>query len=162
MSQLIMTVRPLYPAVSLRPLDQPREQISIRVLQAFMGDSSGVGGASRVSFTRSAAQAIGAHRIVRSVSATQVDYASQDDLSHADDVLGLSLNAASTGAQVEVLRDGEIVEPSWSFIALLPIYLGVNGLLTQVPPASGFLLPVGFATSPTSAVIDIGTPIDFN
>jgi hypothetical protein len=38
MSQLIMTVRPLYPVVAVSPLDASTQQMPVKVMQAYIGE----------------------------------------------------------------------------------------------------------------------------
>lgn len=125
---------------------------------------AGVNGADGGTYaTKIAATALGGHRIVRTVSGTDVGYASNDDVLHGDDVLGMTLGAASAGAVVQVANEQDITEPSWSWTPQEPLYLGLNGLVTQTPPESpaAFALVVGFATSATSARIRIEQPVYF-
>jgi hypothetical protein len=112
-----------------------------------------------------AAQILSGHRMVRSINATEADYASADEESHGDDVLGMTFGAAIEGANVVVITDDEVTEPSWNWTPLEPLFLGINGLITQVAPNEGgglaFSLVVGFATSATTARIRVETPIYF-
>lgn len=127
------------------------------------GPQGAVGASGNTSFTKTAAQALGGHRVVRLISAAAVDYADNATLAHGDDVLGVTTGAASLGADVTVVRTGEITEPSWNWTALEPLFLGRNGLLTQTAPslAAGdvFSLQVGVALSATTALIDIDSAI---
>lgn len=111
---------------------------------------------------KTAARALSGHRVVRATGADTVDYASVDDALMADDVLGLTLGAASAGATVYVLNNASVTEPSWAWTPLEPLFLGLDGLLTQTPlesPAAAFVLPVGFAQSSDTIMVRIGTPI---
>lgn len=132
-------------------------EVGTRGLQGTQGEP-GAGG-DQIIDARIAANTLGGHRIVR-VVAGEVDYASADDLEHMDDVLGLTLAAAAQGASVQVLREGSITEPSWSWSPGEPLFLGINGLITQTPGANAFDLPVGYAETATTAYITIGTPIE--
>ena len=83
---------------------------------------------------------------------------------HGDDVLGITLGAAVSGDEVQIQGSGEIVEPSWAWQPQEPIFLGVHGTMTQMPPAvdsAAFVLVLGFATSATSMQVRIETPIYF-
>lgn len=111
--------------------------------------------------TKLASAALGGHRIVRAVSATHVDYASADQITHGDDILGMTIGAASVGGTVQIVDSQDVAEPSWAWTPQEPLYLGLNGLLTQTPPdaPSAIAVVVGFATSATSARIRIDPPI---
>lgn len=95
------------------------------------------------------------HRLVTLNSSQQVVYASSSNLAHVDKVIGLTVGAATAGETIEIVRSGEVNEPSWEWSLNEPIFLGVDGVLTQTPPASGFLLFVAFPISPTRVFVDI-------
>jgi len=114
--------------------------------------------------TKVADGALSGHRIIRATGPDTAGYASADDEAHADDVLGMTTGAAASGASVTYVAEGEVIEPSWAWTPLEPLYLAADGLMTQVSPSStdaAFSLVVGFATGPTSARIRIETPIYF-
>lgn len=118
----------------------------------------GAGGDS-VAIVRVAQNAIGGHRIVRAVVG-EVDIATAMDAAHGDDLLGITTHAAVQGAPVQVLTSGAITEPSWSWTPGEPLFLGENGLMTHTPPADpAFEVTVGFAETPTTVFLSIGTPI---
>lgn len=134
----------------------------MRVASAGPQGPAGQNGADGGTYTtKLAASALGGHRIVRAVSATEVDYASNDVIAHGDDVLGMTIGAASAGATVQVANEQDITEPSWAWAPQEPLFLGTNGQITQDIPddSAAFLLVVGFATSATSARIRIEQPI---
>ena len=109
-----------------------------------------------------AAAALGGHRVVRALFDGRVDYASNDALAHANSVIGITTQAAAADAQIQVQAIGRITEPSWAWTEGLPVFAGVNGLLTQSPPAApaaAFSLVVGVATSPTSLNVAIKAPL---
>lgn len=109
---------------------------------------------------RTADQALGGHRIVRSTGAGTVDYADASQLLHGDDTLGLTTNAAAAGDAVNVLTFGSITESSWAFVPQQPVFLGANGLLVQVPAAeAAFLQQVGYAEAADTLFVDIDPPI---
>ncbi len=104
---------------------------------------------------------IAGHRAVISTGNDEVGYASNDIEDHQFRVIGITTNAASPGFPIEIRQFGEITEPSWSF-SVGPVYLGVNGQLTQTIPVSPalFALIVGYAISFTTIVVNIQTPIN--
>lgn len=102
---------------------------------------------------------IGGHRVVRAVFPSSARYASNTTLSDAPNVVGLTLGAVSSGTITKVVTSGGIIEPSWAWVEGLPIFVGVLGNLTQIPPTTGFQLIVGVATSPTSIFVSIRQPI---
>lgn len=120
----------------------------------------GPSGGSAMLFTASGA--IGGHRVLALDAANQVIYAGNDIPGTEHKIIGMSLNAAAPGGTINVVRSGEVIEPSWGWNTTLPVYLGVNGLLTQTPPAApaAYSLIVGFPTSPTGLFMTVREPIN--
>ena len=111
-------------------------------------------------FDAIAATAIGGHRVVAWRSDGQVEYA--DNLTPADAwaSVGVTTGAASAGGTVTVQPSGLLVEPSWSWTPLIPIYVGVNGLLTQtVPTLPAFLRIIAVAVTPTALWVAPQPPV---
>ena len=92
--------------------------------------------------TRTTVAPIGGHRVVIQEAAGTVSYADHTDPAHADMALGLTIEAADAGDEIQILVGGETIEPSWAWDVTRPIYLGANGLMTQTPPTTGFLQQV--------------------
>jgi hypothetical protein len=112
----------------------------------------GQAGASYLQYP--AAVALSGHRGVY-IAADGVRYAS-NDAENARALAGVTLGAANAGESVQVQTSGEISEPSWTWIVEQPVYLGLNGALTQVPPSSGVQVVVGLAVAPTKLLVRIG------
>lgn len=109
-------------------------------------------------FQGTAGQILGGHRVVRG-SSGDLTYASADIEEHGDDVMGVTMTASALGGTVSVFAAGEMEEPSWTWAPFEPIFLGLDGMLTQTPPIGAkFHLTIGFATSTTSMMIRIGNP----
>lgn len=120
------------------------------------------GPSGALAFNYPAAYPISGHRAVMLNAAGELVYASAGVLANADRVLGVTLNAAAAGDVVKVQRSGEVTEPSWSWSPDSPIYLGLDGVLTQTPPAppgSRFSLVIGVPLSPTTVFLNVGFPI---
>lgn len=96
---------------------------------------------------------ISGHKVVTVNNAGNVIYADNTIPAHANKVIGVTINAALTNQQVTIVPNGEISDPSFSWLPDYPIFLGTNGALTQMVPATGFFLIVGFPTSSTSMVV---------
>lgn len=89
-------------------------------------------------------------------------YASNDDPTHATRIVGMTTHAAIAGAPVAILTYGEITEPGWNWNVDQPVYLGIDGLITQIPPEAPdakFLVVVGFPISATALYINLGASI---
>jgi hypothetical protein len=122
------------------------------------------GPAGSASLFKIADSAIGGHRIVVTspVSDDDVLYASNTTANHANLVLGITLNAASAGGMLEIVRVGEVSEPTWNWTLGAPIFLGTEGLMTQTPPVNPtalFSLVVAFPITPTKIYVSIREPI---
>lgn len=104
---------------------------------------------------------ISGHKVVISSGNNEISYASNNVRDHQFRVVGITLNSANVGFPIEVRQFGEITEPSWNFV-VGPVFLGVNGELTQVPPVSPavFSLIMGYALSPTTINVNIQSPIN--
>ncbi|QEL64793.1 hypothetical protein OTERR_13170 [Oryzomicrobium terrae] len=113
------------------------------------------------SLTYPAGTALGGHRMVLLDATGSAVYADATDPSHALKVLGMTVGAAVAGYPVDIQTGGEITEPTWSWDVSLPVFLGANGLLTQVVPAapSAFSLVVGIPLSPTTLYVSLREPI---
>lgn len=110
--------------------------------------------------TAVAAVAVGGHRIVLLNADGEADYARADEITHASIVLGMTSHAAVEGADVDVLRIGELEEVSWSWTLNQPVYLGLDGLPVQSLPYNAvFSLVIGFPITPTRLFISIREPI---
>jgi hypothetical protein len=78
-------------------------------------------------------------------------------LSDINNVLGVTTGAAAEGEQVTVKQAGTVNNNSWTWVSGA-IYLG-DRVLTQTPPAAGFIQIVATATSATSILINVQLPI---
>lgn len=102
------------------------------------------------------------HRAVLYYPNGSVGYATNTDPTHGLRVLGITTGAALQGDPVEVKLLDHLTEPSWNWDVSKPIYLGADGVLTQMQPTApeaSFILVVGAPTSPTSMFINVGIPI---
>jgi hypothetical protein len=75
----------------------------------------------------------------------------------------LTLGAASVGATVSAIIFGYVSEPSWAWTPEEPVFLGPQGILTQVAPSlaagDAFQLQVAVAVSPTTILWAPQAPI---
>lgn len=121
---------------------------------------TGAAGSGAVVLDRVAAVSLGGHRVVRPLPDGTVDYATNLEPVSAVVPLWLTLGAATAGDPVQVVAFGEVTEPSWNWVLELPIFLSGNGLLTQVAPTSGLLVPVAAtAAEPSSILFQPRAPI---
>lgn len=115
----------------------------------------GTGGSSSVTYT--AGEALGGHRGVL-VDTGVAYYADSSVVADIGKLVGITTGAVSMGADAVVLTSGEITEPSWTWVPG-PVYLGLTGLLTQTPPATGFIQVVGIAMTATVLLVRIQDPV---
>lgn len=113
-------------------------------------------GAAYVEFV--AGVALGGHRAARLLNGEAV-YADHTSVADANVVLGITRGAAATGAVAQIQFAGLMNEPSWNWTPDQPVFVGLAGVLTQTPPASGFSLIVGVATASNQIFIGAKAPI---
>lgn len=77
---------------------------------------------------------------------------------HAGQCIGLALQSGSTGAELLVRTSGQHADPGWNWLPG-PVWCSDQGVLTQGPVSSGWLLKVGVAVNATTLNIDIDDPI---
>lgn len=124
------------------------------------GPAGPVGPAGGVIELFTASENLGGHRAVKATADGKAAYAANTELASVAAFLGITIGAASIGAVASVQRAGQLVEPTWNWTPQQPVFLGVNGLLTQTPPsAPAYSFIVGFATSPTALYIAPREPI---
>lgn len=119
------------------------------------------GAGGETSFQLLTASAIGGHRVVAADSSGRAVYASNDIVVQSAKVVGITVSAVGAGELTVVVRSGEVEESSWNWDTDLPVYLGTNGTLTQVPPVipAAFSLVVGFPMTSTKLFVSIREPI---
>lgn len=134
----------------------PRSVISagLRGARGAPGEPGPAGGSA---FQRIAGETLSALRVVYELN-NQVFYLDLADTANIDQLLGVTLNAASPGAEINVQRSGIMDDNAWNW-ALGRIWLGVNGTLTQTPATQGFDVLIGYAVSPTRIILNIQDPI---
>ena len=158
--EFVQTELPTRPFVST---DGTAGQVLVRssnplaVRQLIWSDLPGI----VVPTTYTAGENLSGHRMVVLDSVRNAIYADNTTMDHATKVFGLTKTAALQGDQVEVVRDVELQEPSWSWTVGGAIYLGSGGTLIQSAPVSPalFSLCVGFATATDRMFIKVGNPI---
>lgn len=105
-----------------------------------------------------AGQALSALRVVRMVDGSAV-YANSSDASQAGQAVGVTTQAAASGAVVSVRRDGRMSDSSWNWTYGNPVYFNSTGALTQTPPSTGFVQVVGFPLGTTELIVGFEQPI---
>jgi hypothetical protein len=119
------------------------------------GTGSGGGGGSTQAFT--AAATISAYTAVAIVGGSAIT-ADSSQPSMAGNVVGVSITGVNAGAEVTVQFSGELSYNGWNWQLGKPIFLGVGGVLTQTPPATGFNQLIGTPVNSTSMFINLQSP----
>ena len=98
---------------------------------------------------------IGGHRAV----ATN-DYAYYADPTITNSFcVGISVSAVSAGVDVPLQVSGKLQIPGMSWVVGGCVFVGTNGVLTQVVPTSGFIQKIGIACGSDCVLIEISQPI---
>lgn len=115
----------------------------------------GPAGISQAIIVKNADENISAYRAVVSNGADGVLRAQNTDFAHRNGIIGISTNAAIINDSVTVQKFGELTFAGWAWTPGLPIFVGVNGQLTQTPPANPAVFSQIVAQALTATKIDI-------
>lgn len=88
---------------------------------------------------------------------TQVD---STNLLDSGRCVGIADSSALPGQNLRVITSGPFSKASYNFVPGEPVFIGLEGVLTQVVPTSGFEQQVGVAVTPTKILIDIEPALD--
>jgi len=105
---------------------------------------------------------VAAFRVVAQDADGRVRHADPTDSADAYRIIGVSLNAAVVDAQVQIQQLGLISYAGWAFISGNPVFVDLDGVLTQLPteaPMYAFALQIGGATGTNRMFINMGPPI---
>lgn len=100
---------------------------------------------------------IGHHAVM--VGSDGLVYATNDDVSVISRYIGITTQSAIAGGTVNVTVSGKLAEPSWSWVIGQPIFLGVNGVITQTPPNTGVLWVLAIPVSEASVLFVKREPV---
>ena len=141
----------------------PRLEINPVTGQLDLVRSSGGGASdtSQVKVTKTASENISALQLVIADGETGVLVAEKNSTFQDAQVLGIALNAATTGNDVEVVTFGEVSDPTFSSLTENnPIFLGDNGSIIQSVTAGDFLTEVGKSIGGNGIFVTIKQPIE--
>jgi hypothetical protein len=74
-------------------------------------------------------------------------------------LVGIALQGGNAGTTIQAQFAGLITNTGWNWTPDETVFLGAAGSLTQTPPTTGYLVAVGYASSPTSMIIRLDAPI---
>lgn len=121
-------------------------------MQGPPGPAGPPGSSVAVSYTT--ATPISGHMAITLNSDGEAIYADASNPDHRA-VVGVTTNAANTGDQVQVITSGTLDHAGWTFTVGSPVFLGVNGALTQtLPMGAVFSKVLGVATTSTRINLD--------
>ena len=80
-------------------------------------------------------------------------------LSQASLVLGITTEAVSAEASVNIQTGGRMYNAAWSLTPGDLVYVGTGGAVTATKPTSGYLKKLGIATATNTIMIELGTSI---
>lgn len=109
---------------------------------------------------RTTAAALSGHMLVAPLDDGTVDYADCATLQHINRPIWLTTRSWSSGVVATLLFEGTIVEPSWTWTPGTPIFLGLNGVMTQtVPDGAMFSRQVATVIDATTIEFSVQPPI---
>ncbi len=120
---------------------------------------TGSGDASAVKSTKIAGEDLSALKVVALSSANEVVLADKATCGEAL-AYGVTLTAGIMGANVEVLNQGILEDPFFSYPLNDILFLDSSGNITNVAPTTGFSLIIGKSLGPGSIYVDIDVPIE--
>lgn len=100
-----------------------------------------------------------AYRMVYADLDGKVYKASADDVLTASSVRGITVQAGDTDDEVLVVSEGEVENSSWNWSGNQNLYLGIDGVVTNTPPDSGYFLRVGYSVAPQKMFVTIGQSV---
>lgn len=115
--------------------------------------ATGATGTEGSTLTALAGATIHAGRAVR-ISGGSIYHPDQTDNAHAGQVIGVATQSGSSPSNLVVRTSGSYLEPTWA-LSPGPVYVGTDGVLTQTPPATGWLLVIGRAINATTLFVDV-------
>lgn len=121
-------------------------------IATIIGPKGADGSAKGSSVLRETSAAVGGHRAVAPGADGRVAHVSKGDIL-ADSILGITTGAAASGQNATIAIAGELTEVSWVW-TIGPVWLGDDGLLTQVLATTGAIIRVGTAISADTIIIE--------
>lgn len=95
---------------------------------------------------------------VRRNASNQLEKCSAMNIAHVNSVIGLAKQTGNNGEVISVLEDELMTNTAWSWTPNKPVFLGLNGTLTQSLSGVAYIQQMGIALSPTQVIIRISQP----
>lgn len=129
------------------------------IVHVTTGGEQGPPGPAGGTITRTTAQILSGHRLVTTDLVGELIYADSDIAAHALRPVWVTTGAWSAGVVATVVAAGVVEESSWAWLPGLPLFVGVNGALTQTAPAATYTRRVGEALTATEISFNVQQPI---
>jgi hypothetical protein len=100
-----------------------------------------------------AAVVISALRMVSAINGAYI-YANPNDVS-AGSIAGIAMQSVNIGQILTPVINQPVTDQSWNWVRGSPVFLGVDGTLTQTPPVVGYLVAVARVLSTNTLFIEI-------
>jgi hypothetical protein len=104
--------------------------------------------------TLTAGTDLGGNRVVTGA----VEYADNTNLDTLTKAIGVTAGAAILGEPIHVISGGEL-EGFFGLTPNQPVYLSVNGTVTQTLPVTGYIQRIGVAVTSTKIIINLSEPL---
>lgn len=127
----------------------------------FITGPPGPPGPATTSFPLTVAMTVSQAQVIASVADVPA-IADRSILAQCGGVLGVASTGVSGGGLITVQFAGELVITGWTWVGNTPVFLGLNGVLTQTPPTTGFLQIIGTPVNPTTLLIALQPPVLLN
>lgn len=134
---------------------QVPQVIAIEVNRGQKGDPGDSGNSAPV---LPVAQNISALRILSNLNG-QYDYANPLDPIAAWAIVGISLQSINSGGLLAPVNNRVVTDQSWNWVRGSPVFLGIDGTLTQIPQNTGYLVTVARVFDSKTLFIHIEDPI---
>lgn len=118
----------------------------------------GGGSAGTLSVFAEAGETISAGRCVV-WNAGKVYKFNPSDPSHMRGVLGLTKTSALPGSVVEIVIAGPLNDAGFAFSGDVQLFAGAGGVVTQTPPSSGVVAPIGFSMGTNTVFVNINSSV---
>jgi hypothetical protein len=138
------------------PAEQASGVVEVSSNLVFTGQISGIAN-ERPAIT--AGEVLSALRIISVADDGLGYYSDPGDEESTRRILGMTLEAHLAGQLSQLLREGQHQDPSWSFDVTKRLFLGANGSITQVAPATGISVVLGHVQKPDTIFLNIEKPI---
>lgn len=111
---------------------------------------------------RSSGIAVGDISALKAVASVQGGFATAnpDNPNHFAMLAGVALTSAINSESFTLVSAGELDNPEWKWLPSIPVFLGLNGSLTQeCPQNTRFVQQIGFPCGESKLMIRPGQPI---